>query len=71
MRALILALLATTITGPQKYYDCYSEAGAYNVWAEPGFHLIMSDNATPDDYSDDWVIDYEDNRDVMVVVLDK
>lgn len=71
MRALILALLVTAAAAPLKYHDCYSEAGAYNVWAEPGLHLIMSDNATPDDYSDDWVIDYEDNRIVEVAVLDE
>lgn len=49
----------------------YSGAGVYDVWAPNGLHLAMSDNGTPDDYDDDWVIDWEDNRDVMVLVLDK
>lgn len=72
MKALIIALVASTvISGPTRYYDQYSEAGMYNVWEESGLHLMMSDNGTPDDYSDDWVIDYETNRDVVVAVLDK
>lgn len=72
MKALLIALIATTAIAPvEKRYDGYSDAGVYDVWASPGLHLVMSDNGTPDDYDDDWVIDYETNRDVMVTVLDK
>jgi len=60
MFALLIALML------QKPYD-----GTYDVWAAPHLHLIMDDNGTPDDYSDDWVIDYEDNRIVTVKVWDK
>lgn len=65
MKAMIIALIAFTAMRPAGAHD-----GVYSVWAEPGIHLIMSDNGTPEDYSDDWVIDYEDNRVVEVAVLD-
>lgn len=65
MKALLIALIATTALAPVEKRD-----GVYDVWAAPGLHLMMSDNGTPDDYDDDWVIDYETNRDVMVTVLD-
>lgn len=42
----------------------------YSVWNENGIHLIMSDNSTPTDFSDDWIVDYEDNRIVKVTMLD-
>lgn len=67
MKALVLGLIAVTALRPQ---PADKHDGVYSVWAEPGIHLIMSDNSTPDDYSDDWVIDYEDNREVIVTVLD-
>ena len=73
MKLMMLALIALTVTapaGPERYYDQYSDAGMYNVWAEPGLHLMMSDNGTPDDYDDDWVVDWEDNRVVEVAVMD-
>lgn len=69
MKALILALLAVTTLNPTG--DRYSESLTYSVWAGPGLHLIMSDNGTPDNYDDDWVIDYETNREVTVLVWDK
>lgn len=72
MKLMTLALIALAVTAPvEKRYDGYSDAGVYDVWAQPGLHLAMSDNGTPDDYDDDWVIDWEDNRDIVVLVLDK
>lgn len=71
MKALLIALIATTALAPvEKRYDAYSDTGVYDVWGAPGLHLIMDDNGTPDDYSDDWVIDYEDNRTVKIAFLD-
>lgn len=66
MKALILALVcAVTIAPPSK-------AKTYSVWSEGDtLHLIMSDNGTPDDYDDDWVVDWEDNREYKVIILDK
>lgn len=73
MKAMMIALIAltATVSPVAKHYDQYSDNGCYNVWGSPGLHLMMSDNGTPDDYSDDWVIDWEDNREVMVTVLDE
>lgn len=42
----------------------------YSVWAEPNLHLMMCDNGTPDDFNDDWVVDWEDNRDITVTIHD-
>ena len=71
MKALILAITALVAMHPSRSYDQYSDNGMYSVWAEPGFRLMMSDNGTPFDYDDDWVVDWEYNRDVVVMVLDK
>lgn len=49
----------------------YSGAGVYDVWSPSGLHLAMCDNGTPDDFDDDWVIDWETNREIVVMVLDK
>lgn len=43
---------------------------AYDVWTESGIHLMMTDHGTPDDPFDDFVIDYENNRQVKVTILD-
>lgn len=65
MKALILALIATITVAPTPKDNTYS------VWSDDGIHLIMSDNGTPDDYDDDWVVDWETNRDYKVTVYDK
>lgn len=72
MKALMIALALTATVAPMETRnDMYSGANVYDVWAAPGLHLMMSDNATPDDFDDDWVIDWETNRDIVVLVLDK
>lgn len=65
MKTLAIGLIASLLvpTG-QAYTD-----NTYSVWSED-IHLIMSDNGTPTDYDDDWVVDWEDNREVIVTVLD-
>lgn len=47
-----------------------AQGNIYDVWNADGLHLMMCDNSTPDDYSDDWVVDWEDNRSVKVTILD-
>lgn len=42
----------------------------YNAWTDTGIHLMMSDNGTPDNFDDDFVIDWEDNRQFKVTVFD-
>ena len=61
-----IASLAAFIKG-----SAQPEDHVYDVWANPGLHLMMSDNGTPDDFDDDFVIDWETNREVAVFVLDK
>lgn len=60
-KALLLIMASTTHNAQD---NCYS------AWTDTGIHLIMSDNGTPTDYSDDWIVDYEDNRNVKVTILD-
>ena len=58
---MILAIIATGFTG----------GDVYSVWTNNGLHLMICDNGTPDDYDDDWIVDWETNRDVIVIVCDK
>ena len=71
MKGLMIAMIATTMIAPvEMRCDMYSGGQVYDVWAQPGLHLAMSDNGTPDDFDDDWVIDWETNRDIIVLILD-
>ena len=63
MMAFVMALIATLVINPAPLDDTYS------VWSED-IHLIMSDNGTPDDYDDDWVVDWETNRIVNIDIID-
>lgn len=60
-----LALLLGQVRGSEPV-----QASVYNVWTGPGLHLVMSDNGTPGNYDDDFVVDWEDNRQVKVTILD-
>ena len=62
MIKILLLILFATFSRPRPQ--------VYDVWCDPNLHLMMSDNGTPTDYSDDWVIDWEDNREILVHVLD-
>lgn len=42
----------------------------YNAWTDTGIHLMMSDSGTPDNFEDDVVIDWEDNREFKITILD-
>lgn len=63
MKLLIIGLIASTVIAPAP------QSNTYSVWSED-IHLIMDDNGTPDDFNDDWVVDWETNREVIVTVLD-
>ena len=43
---------------------------SYDVWREDGVHLFINDNGTPTNYEDDWVYDWEDNREVDITIID-
>lgn len=47
-----------------------TQQNIYNVWNDNGIHLMMSDNGTPNNFEDDFVVDWEDNRQVKVTILD-
>lgn len=42
----------------------------YSVYAQDGTRLCICDNRTPDDPEDDFVIDYETNRDITITIDD-
>lgn len=62
---ILIAILTSFIPNTQKVN------GDYDVYNNEGLHLFINDNGTPIDYSDDWVYDWEDNRQVKVFVFDK
>lgn len=47
-----------------------SQPNVYSAWTEDGIHLMISDNGTPDDFDDDFICDWEDNREFVVTILD-
>lgn len=63
--AFLLALFTAFTPNTQKIN------GDYDVYNNEGLHLFINDNNTPTDYSDDWVYDWEDNRQARVFVFDK
>lgn len=63
MIVLVIGLIASALVSSA---DC-----TYSVWSDDGHtHLIMSDNGTPGNCDDDWVVDWEDNREFTVTILD-
>lgn len=65
MKALVIGLIASILVNPAPADRTYS------VWSEADtIHLIMSDNGTPYDFDDDWVVDWETNREFTVTILD-
>ena len=43
----------------------------YSAWTEDDtIHLMISDNGTPDNLEDDFICDWEDNRDFTVTIYD-
>lgn len=61
---LLLLLLALLAPAAPKKGTCYS------AWTETGTHLIMSDNGTPNDPDDDFVADWETNREYTITIND-
>ena len=64
---LLLSLLVGIFPGNNyPYVD-----GAYDVWGSNGLHLMMYDNGTPSDYNDDFICDWENNRNSVTYIFDK
>lgn len=57
---LIVALLVVLAPAPHDY----------EAWTSDGVHLFICDAGTPGNYEDDYVFDWETNRDYDVVVND-
>lgn len=67
MRLLFILIVILTFFTP----NTQKVNGNYDVYNNEGLHLFINDNDTPTDYSDDWVYDWEDNRQVRIFVFDK
>lgn len=62
----IAALFISTTTA------AFAPAGdVYTAWTDHGYHLMICDNGTPEDLEDDFICDWEDNRDFTIIVNDK
>ena len=61
-----LAILAVSAFG----YATQPKGECYSAWTEDGIHLILSDNGTPDDLEDDFICDWESNREFTVNVIE-
>lgn len=42
----------------------------YSAWTQDGLHLMISDAGTPGNYDDDFICDWETNRDFTITVND-
>lgn len=64
MKAFIIALIVAICGHPQPVGNVYS------AWTDDGIHLMISDNGTPEDFDDDFVCDWETNRDFTIIICD-
>lgn len=63
-RIIVMLILALTQKPAQPVGNVYS------AWTDDGMHLMISDNGTPDDLEDDFICDWEDNREFTVTIYD-
>lgn len=49
--------------------NAQTQPTVYEAWTDTGIHLMMSDNGTPDNLEDDFVVDWEDNREFKITVF--
>ena len=63
-KLIVMMILAITAPAEKPVGDVYS------AWTESGIHLMISDNGTPDDFDDDFICDWETNRDFAVTIYD-
>lgn len=45
-------------------------SNTYNAWTDTGVHLIIDDNGTPNNFDDDFIIDWETNRQFKISIQD-
>lgn len=64
LRLVIMMILALCNAGQEKNF------ADYEAWTDTGIHLMVCDNGTPDDYEDDWIYDWETNREFTITIHD-
>lgn len=64
MKAFIIALIVAICGQPQPVGNVYS------AWTEDGIHLMISDAGTPGYLEDDFICDWETNRDFTITIND-
>lgn len=42
----------------------------YSAWTDDGLHLMISDAGTPEDLEDDFICDWETNREFTITIHD-
>ena len=42
----------------------------YSAWTQDGLHLMISDAGTPGNYDDDFICDWETNREFTITIHD-
>lgn len=63
LRLIVIVLLSLLNAGKQP-------GNVYSAWTEDGLHLMISDAGTPEDLEDDFVCDWETNREFTVTIYD-
>lgn len=61
-----LAILTVSAFG----YATRPKGDCYSAWTEDGIHLILSDNGTPENLEDDFICDWESDRNYGINVIE-
>lgn len=64
------AMLLAFIFGITPQSALPQETGGRSFWDGSGTRIFLSDNGTPGNYDDDFVADWENNREAEVFVFD-
>lgn len=65
LKAIALHLMLAFFMASQK-----PAGNVYSAWTEDGLHLMISDAGTPGNYEDDFICDWETNRDFIITIHD-
>lgn len=65
LKAIALHLMLAFFMASQK-----PTGDVYSAWTQDGLHLMISDAGTPGNYEDDFICDWETNRDFAITVND-
>lgn len=70
LKLMIFLLSFLTRSAAYDAADSLLLGDVYSAWTDTGMHLMISDNGTPDDLEDDFICDWEDNREFTITILD-